>query len=463
MTSDSYSPPPDNPDAATSQKPPVWQNIQQPAEHTVVNAQPKPRRIQRFAAVLIISFLACGGLFVAFGAGMVFERSVVADEASAEATGVPETFDRAWNVVLDNYVDESVIDQDLMLEGAIEGMLDTLGDQGHTRYLTAEETERDRESSSGTYKGVGILVEEQDGRIVVVYPFENSPAREAGVLAGDIIVAVDGVDVSEMQLNEIIDLIRGPVDTQVEVTFERPPDGELHTFDLTRAEIEISSVSWTMLEDDIALISLNQFTSGSGDDLQAALKEAQDAGAAGVIFDLRNNPGGFVSEAMQVASTFLPDDTVVYISQTRDGGKEEHKTTSQSINIGDTPFVVLINEGSASASEIVSGAILASGEATVIGESTVGTGTVLNQFELGDGSTIWLGVELWLTPDGELIRHHGITPEIVVPLAEGQFPFEPPVGEATVPADEELNDDQLEYGIDLLLNGHTAEETLAAD
>lgn len=397
-------------------------------------------------------------MFAAFAGGMVFERAISPGPSDNPAAGqaqdsAPEAFDRAWEVVVDEYVDESAIDPDEMLSSAIQGMLATLGDQGHTRYLTAQETQLDRESSSGSYVGIGVLVEmTEDERYSVVTPFEGSPAFLAGVQPGDIIAAVNGQDVAEQTLQEVIAQIRGPEGSTVDVSFERPGQPDRLTYTLTRSQITVSSVSWTMLDNGIAVLRLAQFTSGSGDDLARALNDAEAAGAQGVVLDLRNNPGGFIREAMQVASMFIPDDSIVYISQTRDGGRVEHRSEQGDVHIGDLPFVVLINEGSASSSEIVSGAIKAANQSTVVGETTIGTGTVLHQFELGDGSTIWLGVELWLTPEGNLIKGQGIRPDVIVSLPEGQRPYYIQPSETDISVGQ-LNDRQLEYAVEVLQSG----------
>jgi carboxyl-terminal processing protease len=415
-------------------------------------------RSPRVASIALVVLFVFSGMFAAFAGGMVFERAVASPDApvaqvEAENTSPVDTFARAWEVVTERYVDEGAIDEEQMLSAAIEGMLDTLGDEGHTRFLTATETQMDRESSQGSYVGIGVLVEtNDDNEYVVVTPFEGSPAFEAGIEPGYVIVAVDGRAVAEQSLQQVISQIRGEEGTTVEVSFRQSSDGETVTHILTRSRITISAVSWTMLDDNIALLRLSQFINGSGDDLAAALDEAKAAGAEGVVFDLRHNPGGFIREAMKVASMFVPDDSVVYISETREGGRVEHRADRGQTHIGDLPFVVLINQGSASSSEIVSGAIKSAGVSTVIGEVTIGTGTVLNQFELGDGSTIWLGVELWLTPEGDMIRSHGIRPDILVSLMEGQRPFSVhPNVNAGIPT--ELDDNQLEYAIRVLLNG----------
>lgn len=439
---------------ADSQRP-VYSNVPQGPPPPVgyegaATSQPAKRStMMRVAIGALILVFACTGMFAAFGAGMLFQRDVIADDDPSNPSHI-EVFETAWSVVEDNYVEADAINEDRMLEGAIEGMLATLGDEGHTRFLTAAETERDRQDSRGVYFGVGVEVEQTDDGLMVVRTFPNSPAQEAGLQPGDIFIAVEGEDITAKDQEYVVSRIRGPEGTQVEVTILRPETGEQFTHRLERREIQVSAVLWTMLEGNVALLKLDQFSSRAGDDLANALREAQEQGAQSVILDLRGNPGGYISEAVQVASMFVPEDATIFISETRDGGQEVHKATKPDVHIGDMPLVVLINHGTASAAEIVSGAIKAAGTGTVIGETTVGTGTVLRQFELGDGSTIWLGIELWLTPDGQLIRGAGIEPEIPVSLAEDQRPFFPNPQDPEQPRTEDLDDAQLEYALDLL-------------
>lgn len=409
----------------------------------------------RLSVAALVLLVACGAMFGSFAAGVFFERETGSAQVAqispddGEVNG-PEVFANAWDTVLESYVDEEAIDEQAMLDASIQAMLDTLGDQGHTRYLNEEATVADAEQSSGSYVGIGVLVEPREDSYVVVTPFDGSPAQAAGVRPGDVIVAVDGERVTEETLTEVIAKIRGEEGTPVAVTFFRPDTNEELTFTMTRQTITVPVASWVMLENDVALLRLTQFSNGAGDALANALSQAQEAGARGVVLDLRNNPGGYIREAMQVASMFVPPDSVVYVSQTRDGGRIDHKSTAQPVNLGDLPLVVLINEGSASSSEIVAGAIAGAGTGTLIGETTVGTGTVLSQFPLGDGSTMWLGVELWLTPEGDFIREQGIRPAILVALEEDQTPFDPQ-STTDPPTNDELNDRQLEYSIDVLL------------
>ncbi|MEZ4569007.1 MAG: S41 family peptidase [Thermomicrobiales bacterium] len=377
----------------------------QPAPATAAPAQVQRRTILQRAAIWGITLtLAAMSLAGAFGAGIIFERNVLASGQTSSEDPLT-VFDVAWDTVKKNYVEEDAINEDQMLEGAIEGMLATLGDEGHTRYLTAEETKLDRQSSRGVYQGVGIQVreDEEDG-LVVTRVFPDSPASEAGVQPADIVVGVNGEDIREMPIDAIIAMIRGPEGTSVEVTVYRPSSDEEITYDLERREIEVSAVTWEMLDNEIALLKLTQFSDRAGDDLAAALEEAKSEGADSIILDLRGNPGGLVREAMEVASLFVPDDAPVYISRTRDGGER----STRPIRATSTSA---ISRSSCSSMRTRPRRPRSFPDRSrpnrktrlVIGETTVGTGTVLRRFELGDGSTIWLGVELWLTPDGRMI------------------------------------------------------------
>jgi carboxyl-terminal processing protease len=420
-------------------------------------ARPEPRPISKTAQRVVLGLVVFSFVFFAFAGGMLFQRYVVASNAEASTGGAPATFDQVWDLVQTRFVDPKAINDDKMLEGAIDGMLATLKDEGHTRFLTAEESRSETESLQGEYVGVGIQVNERDDQIVVVAPIDGSPAQEAGVMAGDILISVDGMDVTGQSVDEVVEKVRGEAGSNVTLRFLRDGQEAPLTYTLTRRKIDVSSVAWAMLDGDIALIRLSQFSSGAGDDLAKALEEAKAAGATGVVLDLRNNPGGYINEALQIGSMFVPEGDTIFISQVRDGTQEKHLATAQPQNIGDLPLVVLINEGSASSSEIVSGAIKANNpNATVIGETTFGTGTVLSNFGLDDGSSLLLGTELWLTPDGSLIKNQGIRPDVVVGLPEGQFPFTPVDNAENDTSD--IQDHQLDWAVHVITSGQAGDD-----
>jgi carboxyl-terminal processing protease len=329
----------------------------------------------------------------------------------------------ALDTVRDDYVDQEAIDPKKQTYGAIEGMLDTLGDDGHTRFLTPEEREQNREDLSGTYEGIGIEIEHEDEGAVVVSLVEDSPADRAGVAPGDVVVAVNGKNVHDEGLSEVVEEIRGPEGTQVKLTVSR--DGEERVFDLERAEIETPVASWILIPgSDVAHVRLASFSNDSAEKLREAFEEARAAGARRFILDLRNNQGGNLDQAIEIAGYFLQPGSVVYIREHASGSREEIEVEAGA-EPTDAPMVVLVNGGTASSSEILAGALRDNDRAPVIGKTTLGTGTVLSEFVLRDGSAILLGVAEWLTPDGDFIRESGIAPDVEVSLDKGTEPLTP--------------------------------------
>ncbi len=334
-----------------------------------------------------------------------------------------ELYAEALDVVRDDYVDQGAVDPEKLTRGAIEGMLDTLGDEGHTRFLTPEEREQNQEGLSGTYVGIGIQLEARGDDVVVAAPIEGSPAERAGVESGDVVVGVDGRSVSNAEISGIVSKVKGPEGTRVRLTVLR--DGEEKTFDLRREEIDSPAVTWARVPGtDVAHVQLSTFSDDAAEELREAFGEAREAGAERFVLDLRNNPGGRLDQAVEVAGFFLEPGSIAYVRKDASGGREPIEVEGEP-GLTDAPLVVLVNNGSASSSEIVSGALRDNDRATVVGQTTFGTGTVLSEFELDDGSSILLGVAEWLTPDGDFIRETGIEPDVKVPLEEGTEPVSP--------------------------------------
>jgi carboxyl-terminal processing protease len=332
-------------------------------------------------------------------------------------------FAQALRTVRDDYVDKGAIDPKKETYGAIEGMLNTLGDQGHTRFLTPEERQQNQNSLSGTYVGIGVSLESKNGDVVVASSIPGSPAAEAGVESGDIVVAVGQDSVREEDLSQVVDKVRGPEGTRVELTVLR--DGKEHQFDLERTQIETPVASWVRIPGtDVAQVRLASFSNDSAEKLRQAFEEARAAGARRFILDLRDNPGGDLDQAEEIAGFFLEPGSVIYIRKNASGEREEIKSEGSAEHM-DAPMVVLVNKGTASSSEILAGALRDNGRAPVVGETTYGTGTVLSEFPLRDGSAILLGVAEWLTPDGDFIRETGIVPDQKVSLGEDAHPLTP--------------------------------------
>ena len=327
--------------------------------------------------------------------------------------------------------------------GAVNGLVDLLGDPGHTVFLTPEQVKSEEEALSGTITGIGVFLGQVSDVPIVVSVISGSPAAKAGVLPGDRIVAINGQAAEGLSTEEIASLVRGPEGTQVTLSVIHPHTTTPVDITITRAKITVPPVSWTMIPGTtIADIRVNQFSSGTTDQFVTALRGAKQAGATSVILDLRNDPGGFVDDAVGVASQLLANGTV-YIRQLADGTQIPVAVRPGGIAT-ETPLAVMVDFGTASSAEIVAGALQDAKRGPVIGTRTYGTGTVLNTFPLSDGSAIRLGVELWLTPSGEAIFPNGIQPDQAVALPEGARALEPDTIRTMTPAEIQASgDDQL--------------------
>ena len=357
-------------------------------------------------------------------------------------------FVEALRAVQDDYVDQEAVDPEEQTYGAIKGLIDSLGDEGHTRFLSPEEVERSREAVSSTYVGIGVRLEEKDDEIVVKASMDGSPAEETGIQSGDVLVAVDGESIKGEEFEEIGQRIRGPEETYVDLTVLR--DEEEREFTVERAELEMPVSSWSLIPGmDMAHLRLSSFSENSAEKLEGVIVEAQSAGAERFVLDLRDNPGGLVEQAEEVAALFLPAGSGVYIRKDADGSEEETSVPEDNEPL-DAPLMVLVNEGSSSSAEIVAGALRDNGRAQVVGETSFGTGTVLSEYLLSDGSAILLGVAEWLTPNGDSIRGAGIEPDVEVELEEDQEPNTPNETEGLTREEIFEEDAQLERAFEIL-------------
>lgn len=367
---------------------------------------------------LFFSGALLAALVFAFGAGLGTGFTV----RSASAADEPPEFGifwEAWELVDQYFVDQENIDPARMTYGAIQGMLDTLGDQGHTVFFSPEEAKQQDEAMAGKFEGIGAYVDERDGFVYVVAPIHGSPAEAAGVLPGDLIVKVDDEEMAGLSVDDVVSRIRGPAGTDVVVTVLHEDAEEPVAIKVTRGEINIDSVTWARIpETDLVYLRISQFIDDTGGDVENALEEIQatntvTAPVAGILLDLRNNPGGYFNEALRVNSQFLPKGQVILHERDASEKLRTYRSTGNGL-AREIPMVVLINEGTASAGEITAGALQENDRAQLIGQPTLGTGTVLHPFTLSDGSVLRLGVTNWLTPDQHLIKNQGVQPDIAV-------------------------------------------------
>lgn len=399
---------------------------------------------RKWLRVLMLLFMALSLVCVGMIGGFLLTRAADSRLPQVETGNDFNLIGEAWQTIQTNYVDKTAINDQTFAYGAISGIVTALGDTGHSRFLTPEMLQEQHNVTAGEFEGIGAYVESRDGATVIVSPIDNSPAQAAGLQPGDIILAVNGEDVTILPLNDVVQQILGPAGSEVTLSIFTPATGETRDVTLKRAKIELENVTWAQLPGTtFAHVRIAGFSAGVGQDLQQALTQIQAAGLTGVVLDLRNNPGGLLQEAILVASQFLPEDTTVLQREDAQGNVQLEKAVSGGAGL-DIPLVVLINQGSASASEIVAGALQDNHRAELVGETTFGTGTVLNEFGLSDGSALLLATEQWLTPAGRVIWHKGIAPDTVVSLDFGTRLLGPA-------AERQLTNDELQSSEDTQL------------
>ncbi|MDP9312871.1 MAG: S41 family peptidase [Chloroflexota bacterium] len=373
---------------------------------------------------------------------------------SAEVCSKFSNFWEVWNIAEERFLDPKALNSDDMITGAINGMLDSLNDRGHTRYQTAEEFERMQESLQGEFEGIGAYIGTEGEYPTVTAPIEGSPAEAAGIKAGDIILSVNGESTRGLELEEVVNKVRGKPGTTVTLEIQHLDQEAPVELTVTRAAVNVPAVTWRMLPGKVGLIKLSQFQEKATAELKRALKEAKEQGAEKLILDVRNNPGGLLNQAVSVTSQFLPEGEVLLRVRERDGTEDVYKTNESNPET-ELPVVVLINQGSASSAEIFSGALQDYGRAKLIGVQTPGAGSVLSPFQLDDGSAVYLGTAEWLTPKGRQIRNEGIEPDITVSLPLDVYPLTPTTAkDLSVEEIRQTEDTQIqrayeELGVDL--------------
>jgi len=322
------------------------------------------------------------------------------------------------------------VDDHQLLQAAVRGMVSSL--DPYSAYLDGDEYDEIKISSSGEYSGVGIEVSMQDDQVVVIAPFEDSPASRAGIRSGDIIVSIDGVPVNSTTLDDTIGRMRGAEGTQVKIGIMREGSVDPLMFTLKRSKVELHSVKAQLLEPGIGYTRISQFSETTGDELNGALKELRkhnNAPLKGLVLDMRDNPGGVLEAAVAVADAFLDSGVIVTAKgRTPDSKFEMDATPGDALN--GAPIVVLVNGGSASAAEIVAGALKDQHRAKLMGRTTFGKGSVQTIMPLSEDRAIKLTTSLYYTPSGVSINHRGIAPDIELPR-EAE-PATPPAENATL-------------------------------
>jgi carboxyl-terminal processing protease len=358
--------------------------------------------------LLIITAVVIGVLGAALAVGVVSSQIVNAQGTYEDL----RSFVDVLNVIKKNYVDE-VKTKDLV-SGAIKGMLSSL--DPHSGYMSPEAFKEFQVETKGEFGGLGIQISMKDSILTVIAPIEDTPAYMAGIKAGDKILKIDGESTKNMSIQDAVSKMRGPKGKPVTLNIFREGWTEPKDIPIVRDIIKIKSVKSKMLKDDIGYIKLTQFQEMTSDDLTKALKDLKEKGMKSIILDLRNDPGGLLNSAVDVSGQFLPPKKLVVYIKGRTGDKIEYFTEGDDPTYTDLPMVVLVNQGSASASEIVAGALKDWNRAVIVGVQTFGKGSVQTLIPLSDGAGLRLTTAKYYTPSGVSIQNVGITPDIVVKL-----------------------------------------------
>jgi carboxyl-terminal processing protease len=373
------------------------------------------------------------GVGMAIGLSLGAASGVLADKSAALGTDLPWQDARMLADVLERVKHDYVnpVDDHQLLQAAIRGMVSSL--DPYSAYLDGDEYDEVKISSSGQYSGVGIEVSMEDEEVVVVSPFEGSPAAAAGIRPGDVIATIDGIPVNTTTLADTIGRMRGKEGTSVKIGILREGSAEPLQFILKRSRVELHSVKAEMLEPGMGYVRISQFSETTGDDLDAAIKDLRKHNGAalkGLVLDLRNNPGGVLEAAVSVSDTFLDAGIIVSAKgRTPESKFEMDATPGDALN--GAPIVVLINGGSASAAEIVAGALKDNHRAKLMGRTTFGKGSVQTVIPLSGDRAVKLTTSLYYTPSGISINHRGIAPDI-------ELPRDPKPPSVPVPADAPL-------------------------
>lgn len=385
--------------------------LEQPEQTPQENIKPAGKFIQikpfKFIMLMFLTILITAGLTIfalTFGDKKVVEVKVPVERA--EFTKLYEAFDALKKEYYQDIDDEKVID------GAINGMFDALGDP-YSDYMVKEEAEDFSSGLSSSFQGIGAEIQERNGFITVVSPIKNSPAEKAGLLPKDIILTVDGKSIQGFSASEAIELIRGEKGTSVKLTVKRGDATEPITMTIVRDDIPVETVYGEMLEGDIAHIQITSFNESTAQEVETILAEYKDKGMKGIVLDLRQNPGGYLKAATEIANLFVAEGKPIVQVQDKDEDPVVTKATGGTkYNL---PMTVLIDGGSASASEILAAALSESVGVKIVGETSFGKGTVQNFTEpLQDGSILKFTTGKWLTPNGNWINEKGITPDVEV-------------------------------------------------
>ena len=371
---------------------------------------------------LLIVLLVLSLLF-AFSVGVItgnfVDLPLQSSAVKTQSLGINEdqrrSLNQVWEVIHNQYLNQP-IDDEILLHGAIRGMMESLDDP-YSAYMSPEEFRSQNAPLKGEYTGIGAWVDTLGDYLIIMSPMPDSPAEMAGLKPGDKVVAINGEDMTNLKPVQVLERIFGPAGTKIMISIQREGVDEILQFEMERAVIPIPSIDSEMLEGKIGYIRLFTFGDNSTKEFTNALNAFLDQEAEGIIVDLRNNTGGYVDTAIEITSLFIPNGAVM-IEEWGDGSQKEYQATGNPVNT-EIPLVILVNEGTASASEITAGALQDLERATLVGTQTFGKGYIQNWVPLRDkNGALRITIARWLTPKGRQIQELGLTPDYQVQITE---------------------------------------------
>jgi len=394
------------------------------------------------AALFFVGALVIGGYFYGFQVGKSEARIIPIEGVVNTQLGQSEAADfslfwDAWRVIEEKYAVKDALDYKEMVFGAISGMVKSLGDP-YTIFMDPEDTKHFRDDISGSFEGVGMEIGIRNRNLQVISPLEGTPAKAAGLRPGDIIVKIDDTFARNLTIDEAVSLIRGPRGKDVTLSILRDDWSETKDFVITRAIIQIPSLEWEIVEDNIAYIQLFHFSQDASRTFEAAATGILTSSTERIILDLRNNPGGFLEVSVDIAGWFLERGQVVVVENFGEEGKEIVYKARGNGKLGSYPLVILMNQGSASASEILAGALRDHKGIQLVGEKSFGKGSVQELENLLGDASLKVTVANWLTPNGDHITDVGLEVDVQVEMTSEDF-------------DQEL-DPQLDKALELIKN-----------
>jgi carboxyl-terminal processing protease len=384
------------------------------------------RHFKVFIVVILICLSFFGGVFYAEYKSSRASKSTVLENilVKSHEKKQPENVDfslfwEAWNLMNEKYVDKSKLDQTKMIYGAISGMIKAVGDP-FSGFMNPEETEAFSQDMGGTFDGIGVEIGMKNEILTVIAPLEGTPADRAGLKAGDKILKIGDELTTDMTIDQAVAKIRGSKGTEVTLTVLRNGDNNPKEIKIMRDTINVKSVKLETKNEGIAVVKISKFGDDTTSELAKVATQIISQKDKGIILDLRNNPGGYLESAIDVSSKFISQGKVIVSEESSDGSKKNYEARGGSILSG-LPVVVLVNGGSASASEIAAGALRDDLDAPLVGKKTFGKGSVQELEKLSGGSSLRITIARWLTPNGDYIMEKGIDPTVDVDLTDDDY------------------------------------------